>query len=210
MKLYSAPDPAPNPRRVRLFMAEKGVSIPEVMVSLRNREHKAPHFRAKNLMGQVPTLELDDGRTLSETVSICRYLEALYPSPPLFGEGAYGVAEVDMWIRRVEFALMTPVGMFWRHAHPFTAALLTQHKDFGESNRELYAAGCNVLDRALGYGRPYLVGDAYTMADICALTTVDFAAFTGMEMPEDAAHLRAWHARVTARPSVSAASPAVV
>ena len=209
MKLYSAPDPAPNPRRVRLFMAEKGIEIPEEMVSLRKREHKAPEFREKNLMGQVPTLELDDGRTISETVSICRYLEALHPSPPLFGVDAFGVAEVDMWIRRAEFALMTPVGMFWRHAHPFTAALLTQFKDFGESNRELYAAGCKVFDRALASGRPFLTGDSYTMADICALSTIDFATWIGLELPDEAAHLREWHERVTARPSVArAASPA--
>ena len=204
MKLYSAPDPAPNPRRVRLFMAEKGIEIPELMVSLRQREHKAPEFRAKNPMGQVPTLELDDGRAISETVSICRYLEALHPSPPLFGEGAFGVAEVDMWIRRVEFALMTPVGMFWRHAHPFTATLIAQHKDFGESNREHYAAGCKVFDRSLADGRPFITGEAYTMADICALTTIDFAAWIGLELPAEATNLRAWHERVTARPSVAA------
>jgi glutathione S-transferase len=206
MKLYSAPDPAPNPRRVRLFMAEKGIAIPEVMVSMRQREHKSPEFRAKNLMGQLPTLELDDGRTLSETVSICRYLEAIHPDPPLFGQGDFEVAEVDMWIRRAEFALMTPVGMFWRHAHPFTAALIAQHKDFGESNREHYATGCHLFDRALSDGRPFLVGETYTMADICALTTIDFAAWIGLELPADGPNLRAWRERMSSRPSVAAAA----
>jgi glutathione S-transferase len=201
MKLYSAPDPAPNPRRVRIFMAEKGISIAEEMLSLRDRAHKAENFRAKNLMGQVPTLELDDGRTLSETVAICRYLDALHPEPPLFGRDAFEQAEVDMWIRRVEFTLMTPVAMFWRHAHPFTAQLLTQFNDFGESNRALYASACRLFDKALGDGRPYLAGDAYTMADICALTTVDFAQFTGLAPPEEAAGFGAWRARVSARAS---------
>jgi glutathione S-transferase len=201
MKLYSAPDPAPNPRRVRIFIAEKGINIAEEMLSLRDRAHKSEDFRAKNLMGQVPTLELDDGRTLSETVAICRYLDALHPEPPLFGRDAFEQAEVDMWIRRVEFTLMTPVAMFWRHAHPSTARLLTQFNDFGESNRALYASACRLFDKALGDGRPYLAGDDYTMADICALTTVDFAQFTGLAPPEEAAGLGAWRARVSARAS---------
>jgi glutathione S-transferase len=201
MKLYSAPDPAPNPRRVRIFMVEKGITIPETMLSLRNREHKAEDFRVKNPWGQVPTLELDDGRAISETVAICRYLEALYPDPPLFGADAFAQAEVEMWIRRVELTLMTPVGMFWRHAHPYTAHLLTQFKDFGESNRGLYAGACKLIDRSLADGRPFLVGDGYSMADICALTTIDFAGFTGLALPDGVDHLAAWHARVSSRPS---------
>jgi glutathione S-transferase len=203
MKLYSAPDPAPNPRRVRICMVEKGIHIPEVMLSLRDREHKADDFRVKNPWGQVPTLELDDGRTISETVAICRYLDALHPSPPLFGRDPFEAAEVEMWTRRVEFTVMTPVGMFWRHAHPFTARLLNQFTEFGESNRGLYAAGCKLVDRALADGRPYLAGEVYTMADICALSTIDFARFTGLEPPEEAANLAAWHARVSARPSAA-------
>lgn len=203
MKLYSAPDPAPNPRRVRIFMVEKGISITETMLSLREREHKAADFRAKNPWGQVPTLELDDGRAISETVAICRYLEAIHPTPPLFGRDAFEQAEVEMWTRRVELTLMTPVGMFWRHAHPFTAHLLTQFKDFGESNRDNYAIACKLIDRTMADGRPFLVGDAFTMADICALTTVDFARFTGLEPPEEAAHFAAWHARCSARPSAA-------
>jgi glutathione S-transferase len=108
-----------------------------------------------------------------------------------------------MVIRRVEFQLMTPVGMFWRHAHPLTAALLTQFKDFGESNRALYASACKWLDREIA-GRDFMAGDAYSMADIIALTTVDFATFTGLEMPEAATALRAWHERVSARASAAA------
>ena len=203
MKLYGAPNPAPNPRRVRIFMAEKGVAIPQTLVDMRKREHKAADFRQKNPAGQIPVLELDDGRTLSETVAICRYLEALHPQPPLFGEDAFQQAEVEMWIRRVEFVLMTPVGMFWRHAHPFTAGLLTQFKDFGESNRAAVAGAMTWFDRQL-QDRPFIAGETYTMADICALTTVDFAGFIGLPVPETAEALQAWHARVTARPSAAA------
>jgi glutathione S-transferase len=203
MKLYGAPNPAPNPRRVRIFLAEKGVDLPETPIDMRKREHKAPEFREKNPTGQIPVLELEDGRTLSETVAICRYFEALHPDPPLFGRDAFEQAEIDMWIRRVEFVLMTPVGMFWRHAHPYTAALLTQFKDFGESNRETVRSAMMWFDRQLR-GRDYIAGPTYTMADICALTTVDFADFIGLPIPEDAPDLNAWHARVTARPSASA------
>lgn len=203
MILYDENNPAPNPRRVRIFLAEKGLTLPTVRVKLHKREHKGPEHRARNSLGQIPTLELDDGTTISESVSICRYLESLHPTPALFGASALDAAQIDMMIRRVEFQLMGPVGMFWRHAHPLTAALLTQFKDFGESNRALYAGACKWLDREIA-GRDFIAGDAYSMADIIALTTVDFAAFTGLDLPEECAALRAWHARVSARESAAA------
>ncbi|HZZ34566.1 MAG TPA: glutathione S-transferase, partial [Caulobacteraceae bacterium] len=139
MKLYGAPMPAPNPRRVRIFLAEKGVDLPETPVDLMKREHKSPEHVARNSLGQVPTLELDDGTMISETVAICRYFEETNPEPSLFGKTPAEKANVDMWVRRIEFQLMSPVGNFWRHAHPFTAKLLTQFKDFGESNRQAYS-----------------------------------------------------------------------
>lgn len=203
MKLYDENNPAPNPRRVRIFLAEKGVTIPLVRVAMRKGEHKAPEHKARNSLGQLPTLELDDGTMISESVAICRYLESVHPAPPLFGSTPLEAAAIDMMIRRVEFQMMTPVGMFWRHAHPLTAALLTQFKDFGESNRAHYTGACRWLDREIN-GRDFIAGDAYSMADIIALTTVDFAAFTGLEMPAECATLQAWHERVTARPSASA------
>jgi glutathione S-transferase len=203
MILYGAPNPAPNPRRVRIFLAEKGINLPETLVNMRKREHKAPEFKAKNSLGQLPTLELDDGTTISETVAICRYFEETQPNPPLFGTTAIQKAMVDMWIRRIEFVVMTPVGMFWRHAHPYTAALLTQHKEFGESNRETVMGGMKYLDRELA-DTTFLTGETYTMADICALTTIDFADWIGLKMPDDLPNLKAWHDRVTARPSAAA------
>jgi glutathione S-transferase len=203
MKLYGAPMPAPNPRRVRIFLAEKGVHLAETPLDLRGREHKSPEHRARNSLGQVPTLELDDGTAISETVAICRYLEEIHPEPALFGATAVERAQVDMWVRRIEFVLMAPVGNFWRHAHPFTAALVTQFKDFGESNRQAYAGAQRWLDRELE-GRDFVAGHAFTMADICALTTVDFAAWIGLPLDEGKSKLAAWHARVSARPSAAA------
>lgn len=203
MKLYGAPAPAPNPRRVRIFLAEKGVDLPETFVDMRKREHKSPEYRAKNSLGQIPTLELDDGQTISETVAICRYFEELHPEPAMFGRTALEKAQVDMWTRRVELQLMVPVGMFWRHAHPYTAALLTQFKDFGESNRESVTNVMRWLDRELG-GREFIALDSFSMADICALTTIDFATWIGLETPAEFANLRAWHKRVSERPSAAA------
>jgi glutathione S-transferase len=203
MILYDEHNPAPNPRRVRIFLAEKGIDVPRVRVELRKREHKSDAHRARNSLGQVPTLELDDETMISESVSICRYLESLHPTPALFGATALEAAQIDMMIRRVEFQMMTPVGMFWRHAHPLTAALLTQFKDFGESNRALYAGACKWLDREIA-GRDFIAGDAYSMADIIALTTVDFATFTGLELSPECAALRAWHERVSGRESAAA------
>ena len=203
MILYGAPMPAPNPRRVRIFLAEKGVDLPETTVDMRKREHKSPEFRAKNSMGQLPALELDDGTCISETVAICRYFEETHPAPPMFGRTAVEKALVDQWIRRVEFAVMMPVGNFWRHAHPFTAALLTQFKDFGESNKETYRGAQKYIDRELA-GREFLVGDSYTMADICLLSTVDFADWIGLPVEDEFANLKAWRERVKARPSADA------
>jgi glutathione S-transferase len=203
MILYGAPNPAPNPRRVRIFLAEKGVALPETPVNMMKREHKSDDFRAKNTLGQLPTLELEDGTCISETVAICRYLDEINPGPPLFGATPLERATVDMWIRRVEFQVMGPVGNFWRHAHPRTAALLTQFKDFGESNREAYANIRRWMDRELA-GKSFVAGETYTMADICLLTTVDFADWIGLPLDPEHKNFAAWHARVTARPSAAA------
>src|SRR5262245_43300339 len=162
MKLYNAAMPAPNPRRVRIFMAGKRVELPLVEVAIMMREHKSPEHLEQNSLGHVPTLELDDGTMISETVAICRYLESLHPDPPMFGRNALEQALIDMWVRRIEFAVMTPVGMFWRHAHPFTAAVVVpQYKEFGESNRAHYERALGWLDKELA-GKDFIAGKDYT------------------------------------------------
>ncbi|ODT86732.1 glutathione S-transferase family protein [Phenylobacterium sp. SCN 70-31] len=203
MKLYGEDNPAPNPRRVRIFLAEKGVQVELERVPMRERAHKSPAFLARNPLGQLPVLELDDGGHLSESVSICRYLDDVSPGPSLFGETALERARIDMWIRRIEFQLMAPIGQIWRHTHPLTAALLTQYRDFGESNRPRIAQIYAWLDDELRE-RPFIAGDRYSMADIVALTTMDFGLFIGVEMPPGAAAVREWHERVSARPSAQA------
>jgi glutathione S-transferase len=202
MKLYVEREPAPNPRRVAIFLREKGLEIQSVRVDLRASEHKTPAHLARNSLGQLPVLELDDGRTICESVSICRYLEGLYPDPPLFGGELMQQALIDMWIRRVEFNLMVPIGLFWRHAHPMTAHLVDQHRVFGESNRRRFESAINWLDRELSRGGPFIAGDQFTMGDIVAITTIDFAVLIGLEVPPSCAAVMAWRENVGQRPSV--------
>ncbi|HEX7775576.1 MAG TPA: glutathione S-transferase family protein [Parvibaculum sp.] len=203
MKLYNENMPAPNPRRVRIYLAEKGIEVPLAHIDMMKRQHKEPEFIAKNSLGQIPALELDDGTVIAESVSICRYFEVLHPERPLFGATALEVARIDMWLRRVEFVIMTPIGNFWRHAHPRTAKLLKQFNDFGESNREASVRSLHWLDRELA-GRDFIAGDSYSMADITMLCSIDFGGFVGLGIPDDCANVKAWHARVSARPSATA------
>ncbi len=203
MKLYNEDNPAPNPRRVRMFLAEKGLSIPLVHVPMRQGAHKSAEFKVKNSLGQVPVLELDDGSILTESLAICRYLEELHPAPALFGDSAWQRAQVEMWTRRIEFALMSRIGAVWVNTHKFTAHLGTQYKDFGEASRVKSVSAMHWLNDEL-QDREFIAIDRYTIADIVALTTIDFAAFIGIEMPAELRNLHAWHARVSARPSAAA------
>jgi glutathione S-transferase len=203
MKLYNEHNPAPNPRRVRIFLAEKGLTIPLVHVPMRQGAHKSAEFKVKNSLGQVPVLELDDGSTLTESIAICRYLEELHPTPALFGDSAWQRAQVEMWTRRIEFLLMSRIGAVWINTHKFTAHLGTQYQDFGEASRVKSIQAMHWLNDEL-QGREFIAIDRYTVADIVALTTIDFAAFIGVDMPAELLHLRAWHATVSARPSAAA------
>lgn len=204
MLFYDAANPAPNPRRVRIFLAEKGLKVPTELLSIISGDHKKPEFLAVNPLGQIPALKLDDGEVITESLSICRFFEALNPDPPMFGKGPKGIAEVDMWVRRVELRLMVPVGMVWMHTHPFTARVVVpQYTEFGESNRPRAIAAMRFFDESLA-GRPWLAGKDYSIADITLLTTIDFAIFIGIGLPDDMPNLKAWHERASARPSAQA------
>ena len=203
MLFYDSPNPAPNPRRVRIFAAEKGIDLSSKEVSIPKREQKAPEYVAKNPRGQTPILELDDGTVIAESVAIMRYLEAEQPDPPLFGTTAREIAEIEMWNRRVEMILMPAIAAVWVHTHPFTAALPGRNVEWGESNRPRVVEGMRFFDGSLE-GREYLAGSSFSAADILLLTTVDFAKFIGLDMPSECANLLRWHERVSARPSASA------
>jgi glutathione S-transferase len=203
MLFFNSPNPAPNPRRVRIFAAEKSITLPSRDLSIPAREHKSDEFIALNPRGQTPALQLDDGTVIAESVAICRYLEGLHPQPPLFGTSPKEQALIEMWNRRVEMVLMPPVGAVWVHTHKFTERLPGRNLEWGESNRPRVDEALRFFDASLE-GREFLASDSYSIADILLLTTVDFAGFIGIPLPEELTHLQAWHARVSARPSAAA------
>ena len=203
MLFFNSPNPAPNPRRVRIFAAEKGIALDTRDLSIPAREHKSDEFVALNPRGQTPALQLDDGTVIAESVAICRYLEGVQPEPPLFGTSPTEQALIEMWSRRVEMILMPPVGAVWVHTHAFTARLPGRNAEWGESNRPRVFDALAYFDGALA-GREFLAADGYSIADILLLSTVDFAGFVGMAVPEELSNLRSWHARVSARPSAAA------
>ena len=202
MKLYDY-GRAPNPRRVRIFLAEKGVRVPLEEVDIFQRANRAPGYLAKNPLGGVPVLELDDGTCIAESVAICRYFEALHPEPPLFGRSAVEQAQVEMWNRRVELNLMNAVGMVWIHGHPLTAALLKQIPENVEPNRKRAAQFFELLDGHLAKS-PFVAGEAISIADITALCTFDFAAFVEVVPDPALANVSRWHRDMSARPSARA------
>ena len=202
MKLYTFPS-APNPRRVHLYLAEKGLEVPCENVDILTRQNRTPEFLERvNPLGGIPVLELDDGSHIAESVAICRYFEALHPEPSLFGRTAEEQGRIEMWSRRMELNGMRSVGMVWVHGSPLTKGVVkNQIAEVAEQNRSLVREFHTFLDRELA-DREFVAGDAYTIADILALTTIDFAANL-VELPYDPAlgNLAAWHARVSDRPS---------
>jgi glutathione S-transferase len=203
MKLYVDAGRAPNPRRVRIFLAEKGVSLPTETVDLGAQAHKTAYYRAINPMQRLPALVLDDGTVIAESIAICRYVEALHPVPPLFGEGAREQALVEMWQRRVEFHLLTVVSQAFRHLHPAMAALeVPQVAAWGEANKPRALEFLSFLDGEL-QGRSYVAGARFSVADITAVVAVDFMKPAKLAVPDGLAHLQRWHREVSGRPSVA-------
>ena len=203
MKLYNAPF-APNPRRVRIFLAEKGITVALEPVDLGAKEHWGEQFTALNPFQLVPVLELDDGAVIFESVAICRYFEEIQPEPPLFGVGAVGKAQVEMWNRVIELELYRHVANAFRHSHPRMADRETpQIAELAAAAPAKAIATMRKLDRILT-DRTYIAGDAFSIADITGLVTLDFMKLARIEIPEDATALRRWNGRLSARPSASA------
>ena len=203
MKLYDG-GRAPNPRRVRVFLAEKGITVPTEQVDLGALAHKSDAYTAINPLQRVPALVLDDGTILTESIAICRYFEIEQPDPPLFGRGAKEVAAIEMWQRRVEFHLLVPISNVFRHLHPAMKPMeVPQVADWGEANKPKVAEFLALLDRELK-NRRYVAGDRYSVADITGLIGVDFMKPAKLAVPEGLDHLRRWHDEVSARPSAKA------
>src|SRR5579863_2537505 len=203
MKLYNS-NLAPNPRRVRVFLAEKGVSIPRVEVDLGKLEHKAPEFTALNPFQTIPVLELDDGTRIAESVAICRYIEALWPEPNLFGLTPLERATIEMWQRQLELRLFLPIAQVLRHTHPRMAEMeIPQVADWATANRPKALHAMALVDEALS-ARPFIAGERFTVADITGLVALDFAKPARIAIPPELVHLNRWHAALRARPSAGA------
>ncbi|MFP6696115.1 MAG: glutathione S-transferase family protein [Alphaproteobacteria bacterium] len=204
MKLYDM-QMAPNPRRVRVFLAEKGIDNVELVpVDISKREHKSDGYMAGvNRMGQVPTLELDDGSHISESMAICRYFEEIQPDPPLFGRDAKEKAEVEMWSRRAELNIMTCVAAGFRHTSDFFKGLEDQVPAWGELNKGKAPERFTWLDGVLA-DREFVAGTNYSVADITALIAVDFARVVGLKVTDEWPNLARWHGAMSARPSAKA------
>jgi len=203
MKLYDSRR-APNPRRVRWFMAEKGiVDIELVEVDIFKGEHRTPDYLSKAGLANVPALELDDGTTITESVAICRYLESLYPDPNLMGRGATEIAVIEMWTRRAELMLCLPLMMAVRHAHPALAAIETQIPEIAQTNRQNAEQAIKVFDRRL-IESEFIGGERVAIADIVAFTGLDFARMVQFRPPETAIHFTRWADAMRARPAASA------
>ena len=201
--MYYAPR-APNPRRVQMFMAEKGISgIPLIAVDLNQGEHYGAAYRAKSPLAKVPALELDDGRVLTETRAICTYLEGLYPETNLMGEGFEERAFIEMADRRVEWTLLLGIANGVRHTHPGLAPLESpQFGDFGRSQTEKVKEAAKVFDQLL-QTQPWMAGPRFTIADITAFCALEFGrALLKFNLADNGLFaLQAWRDRMAERPS---------
>lgn len=195
---------APNPRRVRIFLAEKGITIPTEQIDFMNRAHHAAAFKKINPMQRVPVLILDDGTAIAESVAICRYFELLHPDPPLFGTGAREQAVIEMWNRRMELNLLASITTVFRHLHPAMAELeVPQVPQWAEANKPKVQFYLDWLNGELA-SREFIAGDHFSIADITAMVSVDFLKPTKITVPDTLTDLLDWHERVKARPSAAA------
>ncbi|MFV0280752.1 MAG: glutathione S-transferase family protein [Rhodoblastus sp.] len=202
MKIYDLKNGL-NPRRVRIFLAEKGISIPSEYVDMMKGENKGARYIAMNPMGTMPVLEFDDGSHLAESIAICRYFEELHPEPPLFGTTTLERAQIEMWNRRMELEIQLPVQDVFIHLSPFWTGRRPQSPEYGRIRQAQLLERMAWLNRELEM-REYIAGDRYTVADITAQCAFVMGKGTGSNIPEDMANLTRWFALVSSRPTARA------
>jgi glutathione S-transferase len=203
MKIYDF-TLAPNPRRLRIFVAEKGLKIPLEQVDIFSGKNRTPEMLARNPAGGLPLIELDDGSHLAESVAICRYLEGLHPEPNLMGKDNREQAFIEMWNRRIEFGLFSAAGRAFQHTNELFKDRLKQMPEYGETQRESTRQQMQWLDAQLG-NKPFIAADRFTIADITAEVAVDFAVqLAGVQMDPALKNLARWHKAVSSRPSAKA------
>ena len=200
MKLYDG-GRAPNPRRVTVFLAEKGIEVEKVPVDMGQLGHKSEEVTKLNPLQRLPVLVLDDGTAISESVAICRYFEELHPEPPLMGTDAKDKAIVEMWNRRMELIFLSAVANAFRHTHPAMKEWeVPQLAEWGEINRPKALAFLEMLDKELA-DREFIAGDRYTIADITGMIGMDFMKPARIERPEHLTNVMRWYQAVSSRPS---------
>ncbi len=203
MKIYDSLG-APNPRRVRVFLAEKGITnVPFVQVNIATAENRKPEFLKINPMGGIPVLELDDGTHIAESVAICRYFETIKPEPPLMGVDAKDKALVEMWNRRMEFEILSMTAASFRNTSDFFKGRIPQVREYGEIAKNAALKRLEWLDTVLA-DREFIAGPRYTIADITALIGIDFGRTTAIKIQESQKNLARWHQAVSSRPSAKA------
>ena len=203
MKIYDFIG-APNPRRVRVFLAEKGINnVPSVQVNIASGENRKPEFLKINPMGGLPVLELDDGTLIAESVAICRYFEDLKPEPNLMGLDAKDKGVVEMWNRRMEFEVLSMAAGSFRNTSDFFKGRIPQVKEYGEIAKNAAIKRLEWLDTVLA-DREFIAGPRYTIADITALIGIDFGRTTAIKIQENQKNLARWHQAVSSRPSAKA------
>ncbi len=202
MKIYDG-GRAPNPRRVQIFLKEKGIQIDTQQLDLNAHEHRSPEMLAKNPVATVPFLELDDGTVISETIAICRYIEEQHKEPVLFGSTPLERATIEMWNRRVEFGFFLRVAHSFRHLHPAAEILEgEQIPDWGRKNQMLAIEYLDVLDTQLANNQ-FIAGEKFSVADITTIVAVQFFKPARLEIPEDGLmNFKRWKKEIAARPSM--------
>ena len=207
MKLYNL-SAGMNPRRVRIFLAEKGLDIPMQDIDVARNENATPEFLELNPLGKLPILELDDGTVLTESIAICRYIEALHPEPNMFGTTPLETTQIEMWARRAELEVGLLVMHVFEHLHPFWVGRTKQVKEFGELSRDRLLQRLGWLDSELASRAPderqFLAAGRYTIADVILQCALIVAKACQVRIPEERAHLSKWFAGVTARPTARA------
>lgn len=202
MKLYDFAL-APNPRRVRIFLAEKGVTVPTEQVDLAQGANRSEEGLRRNPFGGLPVLELDDGTCIAESVAICRYFEELHPQPPLMGVDTVDRARVEMWNRRMEMELFRHIAGYFQHTSEFFKNRIRQLPDVAASSKDTALARMRLVDGLIA-DRRFIAGERYTIADVTALCAFGLGAMAGLSIPADLENLTRWHAEVSARPSAKA------
>ena len=194
---------APSPRRVRIFLAEKNIPMEYVQLDIEKGENLSTQFKAKNPMGKVPILQLDDGVCISEAASICRYFEEIQPEPSLMGTTPLEKAQIDMWQRQVEMYLFMQVGMCFQHTTGYFKDRMTPIKEYGEVAGKNAVDFLEILDRRLAESK-FIAGETFSIADITALCAIDFARVVKLKISDEQQNLQRWYQSVSNRPSAKA------